>query len=316
MELYKINDKKIKPVKKEVKLERYIQDLFEKNLQEINGSIFLETEFNINVDIDGENKNYRLDTLALGNNYEPIIIEYKKDKSHSILNQAATYMEWLLNNKADFKEVLRKKANKLDPDNIDKIQINNLNNNDYFDLNDISWDEAKIILVAQSFDKQTKSLARFLNLNIDLYEFTIFNENLILDRKLISKNNKLATFKSNSDSKSRPVDGIDYRLEKAKIKNTPLYELNEYFEEQIMERLDNVEIVNTKFYRAVKDIRNIFTYFIPAVSRNEILVYSSYDRLINKDDFKLESKGHWGSGSHVFSVKSTDDVDRLIDWLL
>ncbi|MGO3156393.1 MAG: hypothetical protein ACTIJT_12675, partial [Mesonia sp.] len=96
MNLYTLHSKKISSVKeKPFKLEKEIQNLFELNLEELMGLQLVKSEFSI--------KNKRIDTLA----YDPqskafIIIEYKRNKNISVVDQGFTYLSLMLENKADF----------------------------------------------------------------------------------------------------------------------------------------------------------------------------------------------------------------------
>ena len=56
---------------------------------------FVKTEFAIN--------NFRIDTLAFDDELNSfVIIEYKKDRSFSVIDQGYAYLALMLNNKADF----------------------------------------------------------------------------------------------------------------------------------------------------------------------------------------------------------------------
>jgi hypothetical protein len=80
---------------KPFKLERDIQKLFEANLATIMGLELVKSEFTI--------KNKRIDTLAFDPESKSfIIIEYKRDKNHSVVDQGFTYLGLMLENKADF----------------------------------------------------------------------------------------------------------------------------------------------------------------------------------------------------------------------
>ncbi len=80
---------------KPFKLEKELKDLFEANLNPIMGLQLVRSEFSI--------KNKRIDTLAYDNqNNAFIIIEYKKDKTISVVDQGFTYLSLMLENKADF----------------------------------------------------------------------------------------------------------------------------------------------------------------------------------------------------------------------
>ncbi len=91
MTLYTHQAGELKAIKeKPFKLEKDIQQVFEKNLGTIMGLELVKSEFSI--------KNRRIDTLA----YDPeahafIIIEYKRDKNYSVVDQGFTYlslMQW------------------------------------------------------------------------------------------------------------------------------------------------------------------------------------------------------------------------------
>ena len=96
MSLYKIQNQSLKAVKhKPFKLEKEMQKLIEANLAEIMGLKFVDSEFTI--------KNKRIDTLAFNEEIKSfVIIEYKRDKNASVVDQGFAYLNLMLNNKSDF----------------------------------------------------------------------------------------------------------------------------------------------------------------------------------------------------------------------
>ena len=77
------------------KLEKEIQQLFEKNLFQITGLEFVKSEFSI--------QNQRIDTLAFDiENSAFVIIEYKRGHNYSVFDQGVAYLNTLLKYKADF----------------------------------------------------------------------------------------------------------------------------------------------------------------------------------------------------------------------
>lgn len=96
MPLYINHTGKLKEVKeKPFKLEKDIQKVFEANLYDIMGLELVKSEFTI--------KNKRIDTLAYDTQASAfIIIEYKRDKNISVVDQGFTYLSLMLENKADF----------------------------------------------------------------------------------------------------------------------------------------------------------------------------------------------------------------------
>jgi len=93
---YKIKEGKLELIKENpFKLEKEIQTLTEKNLKLIFGHDFVKSEFTLN--------NFRIDTLAFDHDASAfVIIEYKRDKNFSVINQGYAYLSLMLNNKADF----------------------------------------------------------------------------------------------------------------------------------------------------------------------------------------------------------------------
>ncbi|MGC8651461.1 MAG: hypothetical protein ACP5RX_02520, partial [Minisyncoccia bacterium] len=121
---------------KVIDLERDIQRLTEDNLQEIFGLKFVATEFSV--------QNFRFDTVAFDESTKAfVIIEYKKDKNISVVDQALAYLSTMLNNKAEFLLLYHKKFNK----EIEKEGV--------------EWSQSRIILIADSFTKYQENAIRF-----------------------------------------------------------------------------------------------------------------------------------------------------------
>src|SRR6056297_3249893 len=96
MKLYNINGKSLeKVVANPFKLEKEIQNLVEANTKELFGLQFVSSEFAVD--------SFRLDTLCYDEERQSfIIIEYKKDKNFSVIDQGYSYLSLMLNNKAEF----------------------------------------------------------------------------------------------------------------------------------------------------------------------------------------------------------------------
>ena len=93
MALFKIQNKIVKkPITKNLDLEKYLQSLFENNLQEILNITFLAHEYSTSF-------GGRIDTLGIDKNGSPVIIEYKKNQNDNVINQGLSYLRWLLDHK-------------------------------------------------------------------------------------------------------------------------------------------------------------------------------------------------------------------------
>ena len=96
MSTYKINNEQLTLIKEmPFKLEKEIQNIVERNLQTLLGLDFIKTEFSIG--------SFRIDSLAFDSEKKSfVIIEYKRDKNFSVIDQGYAYLSLMLNNKAEF----------------------------------------------------------------------------------------------------------------------------------------------------------------------------------------------------------------------
>lgn len=106
MVLFKIDDsgslKKIS--KRPLPNEKHIQKLIEKNLEEIFGIRFLETEYSI--------PGGRIDTLGIDEKNTPVVIEYKNKQDESAIIQGLFYINWIKENRRTFEMLVREKLGK------------------------------------------------------------------------------------------------------------------------------------------------------------------------------------------------------------
>jgi len=135
-------------------IEREIQQLTEANLQEVFNLQFVSTEFAHN--------NLRIDTLC----YDPenkafVIIEYKKDRSFSVIDQGFSYLALMLNNKAEFLIEYNEQTNKP------------------LKREDINWEQSRVIFVSPFFTPHQKAAINFKNLPIELWEIRFYSNDLI-----------------------------------------------------------------------------------------------------------------------------------------
>lgn len=107
--------------------ERDLQRLVEANLEPIFHCRFVASEFPTGIQHGG-----RIDTLALSEDNNPVIIEYKKVASSELVTQSLYYLAWIHDHKGDFEVTARKT---LGP----KVTVD--------------WDEVRVICLAPSYKK-------------------------------------------------------------------------------------------------------------------------------------------------------------------
>lgn len=145
------------------KKERELQILTEQNLKTIFGLEFVATEYQV--------ENLFIDTLAYDEESKAfVIIEYKRDRSFSVVDQGFSYLSLMLNHKADF------------------ILAYNEAKNKSIKKDDIDWSQARIIFVARSFTAHQQNAVNFKNMPFELWEAVQFEDELIQYRQIeISK---------------------------------------------------------------------------------------------------------------------------------
>lgn len=127
MSIYKIYNEQLTLIKeKPFKLEKEIQNIVEKNLQSLIGLDFIRTEFSLG--------SFRIDSLAFDSEKKSfVIIEYKRDKNFSVIDQGYAYLSLMLNNKAEF------------------ILEYNESKSGILKRNDVDWSQSKVLFVSPNF---------------------------------------------------------------------------------------------------------------------------------------------------------------------
>jgi predicted transport protein len=160
MPIYKQSGNKLQPIKeRKIGLEKTIQNLVEANLSDVFDLDFICTEYPLH--------NLRIDTLAFDEELKSfVVIEYKKDRSFSVIDQGYAYLALLLNNKADFVLEYNEKCKK----NLRK--------------DDVDWSQSRVIFVASSFTKYQQEALGFQDLPIELWEVKQYDNDLVLFSEL------------------------------------------------------------------------------------------------------------------------------------
>lgn len=175
MSIFKLEGSKLFEIKeKKIDLERDIQRITEENLSTVFGLEFISTEFALN--------NSRIDTLAFDkvtNSF--VIIEYKRDRNFSVIDQGYSYLALMLNNKADF--ILE--YNERMKDNLKRESVD--------------WSQSKVIFVSPSFTTYQRGAIDFRDLPIELWEVKVYDNNTILFNELrpASTNESIKTVSRN-----------------------------------------------------------------------------------------------------------------------
>lgn len=163
MAIFKINNQKLESIsEKKIDLERDIQTLTERNLESIFGLKFVSGSLNQEFSVRANEQDFYIDTVALDESTNSIVlIEYKKDKSFSVIDQGFAYLAAMLNNKADFILEINERIGKK------------------YSKKDIDWEQSRIIFISNEFTNYQKNAINFKDLPMFLYEVKVYDNNMI-----------------------------------------------------------------------------------------------------------------------------------------
>jgi predicted transport protein len=292
MPIYKQSDNKLIPIKeKKIGLEKTLQNLVEINLSDIFGLSFVATEFPLN--------NLRIDTLAFDEEAKAfVVIEYKRDKNFTVIDQGFAYLALLLNNKADFVLEYNEKTKK----NLRK--------------DDIDWSQSRVMFVAQSFTKYQQEAIGFQDLPIELWEVKKYDEDLVSFNQVRAseKSESIKTVTKNKDIErvSREIkqysveDHIKPNWSKAKA-------LFDEFSQRVLELDPRFEIHPVKYYIGFNiENKNVITVKVRTTKLLlELLRVQPKDLKDPEKRTKYRKNSFEYFNKHItqFDINSEDDID-------
>jgi len=294
MALFKNTSSKLDFIKENpFKLERDIQRLFEINLPLIMGLELVKSEFSI--------KNKRIDTLGFDPQTKAfVIIEYKKDKNSSVVDQGFTYLNLMLQNKADFvleyNEGLKKNILR----------------------GEVDWSQTRVAFVSPGFTENQREATNFKDIAIELWEVKQF-ENGIVSINQIKKSNAAESIKDITGQAKELVEltkEIKVYTEDDHLLGKPdeTIELYEKFKAAILDLSPDIEVKPQKFYVAFKKGNNISDI---EIQKNVIKIS------VNIKSGKLDDpkhlmrdvsvlKGHSLNGDYEYKVDSDKDLEYIM----
>ena len=293
MALYINQTGKLKEVKeKSFKLEKDIQKVFEANLYSIMGLELVKSEFTI--------KNKRIDTLA----YDAqacafIIIEYKRDKNISVVDQGFTYLSLMLENKADFiveyNESLKRNLKR----------------------EDVDWSQTRVAFVSPSFTENQIQATNFKDIAIELWEVKQFeNDTLAINpiKKSVAAESIKPITQQTQSLKNITAEIKVYteqdHIEKASDLAAELYEK---FKAAILNLTDGIEVKPQKFYIAFKKGKNVTDI---AILKKSLKLFINVKAGQLDDPKKLAQDvsniGHWGNGDYQIQVEDDKDLEYIM----
>lgn len=277
-------------------LEREIQHLVEANLNTLLGLEFVKSEFTIS----GSVQQLRIDTLAFDRkNKAFVIIEYKQDKSFSVVDQGYAYLSVMLNNKADF------------------ILEYNESRNEPLKRNGVDWSQSRVIFISQGFTPYQKEAINFKDLPIALWEIKKYSNQTISFEEVrkLNATESIKTISSENSAVNAVSKEVVVYTEQDRLKSIPeeVQDVYNSLKEKILD-LGNVGVKATKLYVAFTVNGSNFTDI--ALQKQGLKLWINLPKGDLEDPYKLardvSNIGHYGNGAYELTIKNADKLDYIL----
>ena len=274
--------------------ERDMQNLVEAHVETMLGLQLVCSEFVVG--------DFRIDSLVYDCSAKAFaIIEYKRDKNFSVIDQGYAYLSTMLNNKADFileyNEVMQSPLQR----------------------SAVDWSQSRVIFIAPSFTAYQRQAINFQDMPIELWELKKFEKGLVSFNKIKSDGARESIQTLSSESVESPIKEVNKEIkvvtEAQHLEGKPEHILDLYqrLKEQIM-ALGDVELKPTKLWLGFRTTRN----FVDIHLQNSALkMWLNMPAGELNDTLKVardvSNLGHWGNGSYEIRVVDDERLAYLYD---
>lgn len=299
MAIFEIDKGKARRVRlSEFKLEKDLQQLIENNLETIFNCRLIATEFST-----GNIHSGRIDTLAISEDNNPVIIEYKKVASSDLINQSLYYLHWIKDHKGDFQIAANRTLGK--------------------DI-EVDWSDIRVICLAPEYKKYDLHAVQVMGANIELWQYKTY-DNGILNIEEVYKRTTSTTNQDTAVLSTKNPIMVQAGKKAALTRKTATYSLEEHFEnldENILELFNtirdyivtidsSIEETPKKNYIAYKTIQNfacLQTY------KKKLTLFLKLDsnevNPIPKQGRDVSKIGHFGTGDFELIIKDLADFEE------
>jgi predicted transport protein len=293
MELYSLEKGKLNYVKSiEFKLEKDIQSLCESNLRTLFDLQLVKSQFIV--------KNLKIDTLAYDAKAKAfVVIEYKRDKNISVIDQGYSYLSLVLNNRAD---CILEYNEKIKP-TIKK--------------DDIDWSQTRVMFIAPAFTQYQVQSINFRDIPFELWEISQYANTTVSFQQIqaSSATESIKKFSPNYKniedvSKEIKVFTEDDHL---KIASDDIRELYEQLKASLLNIGGQIKIKPTKYYIGFIAKTNFVDVHI---QKKALKLWFNLKKGELNDPQKLardmSSTGHWGNGDYELQISNDENLDYII----
>ncbi len=297
MAIFEIEKGKTKRVRlSEFKLEKDLQRLIEENLETIFNCRLIATEFST-----GNIHSGRIDSLAISEDFNPVIIEYKKVASSDLINQSLYYLHWIRDHKGDFQVAANKALGK----NIE-----------------VDWSDIRVICIAPEYKKYDLHAVQVMGANIELWQYKLY-ENGILNIEEVYKRTNTNSREFEDYNEKNPVM-VEAGKKAAITRKNAVYTIEEHFnnlDKSIVDLFHTVRDYITSLDSSIEELpkKNYIAY---KTSQNFVCLQTYKKKLtlylkLNPDELKpmptqcrdVRNIGHYGTGEFELTIKDLIDFE-------
>jgi predicted transport protein len=295
LRIFSINGAKLAEIReKQFPLETEIQRLTEANLHDLFELDYVKSELELH--------GLRIDTLAFDKESGAfVIIEYKKDRNFSVVDQGMAYLNLMLNNKADF-----------------ILEYNESSSSSHsLKREEVDWSQSRIIFISPEFTKYQQHAIGFKDLGIQLWEVHKYNNDLLVFYEVKSPSNKepITTIAKNNAVAKKVTEEIKVYKEEDHLESVDdkVKEMYSEFKSAILSLGKDIEIRTKKQYVAFRR-KQAFASFV--FLRSKLKSYLNIEMNQINDPLKkardVKDIGHYSSGKTEIIITEADQIPYAI----
>lgn len=274
-------------------LERDIHRLVENNLEILFGLEYVRSEFELH--------GLRIDTLGFDKESNAfVILEYKRDKNFSVVDQGVAYLNLMLNNKAEF---ILEYNQKFSPG---------------LKREDVDWSQSRIIFIAPEFTKYQQHAVGFKEFGIQLWEAHRYKNGLLVlnEVKPLEAKESITTITKSASATKRISEEIKIYTEERLLKNGDSKSRGLYSELKtaILSLGNDIEVRPTKMYIS---FRRKFGFVGIIILKSKLKTYLNIDVSELTDPLKkardVKKIGHYSHGDSEVVITESKDIPYLLE---
>jgi len=279
-----------------------LQGLIERSLETVFDCRLVATEFTT-----GQQHAGRIDTLALSEENNPVIIEYKKIESSELVNQSLYYLSWLDDHRGDFQMVANQTLGR---------------------ETEVDWDEIRVICIAPGYKKYDLHAVQQMDANIELWQYRLFENGALYLEQVFGRASAQPTSPDQAVVKN-PVM-VAAGVNAAETRKSGVYTFEQHIEripeatkqlllglrDGILNLGESVEEIPKKCYIAYKVAKN---FVCMESRRNKALLYLKLNpskiAQLPPNARDVRQIGHYGTGDLELTVQTPEEALAAQEWI-